>query len=81
VDKKYRYPLLAGIFIVLVGVIYEVGVIGIPPQDPTPEVALQFRHDIEFAKWIKLTGAVVGVSVFLWRVFELFRSRHRQKQH
>jgi hypothetical protein len=78
-EKKYRYPLLAGILIVLIGVIYEVGFIGIPPWDLPADLAPRYQQNLEIAKWIKVTGAAIGVSVFLWRAFRLIIGHQRQK--
>ena len=52
----------AGLFLVVVGFIYDVEFAGIPYQDPTPEMSARYAHHAHIASVIRLFG--FGVFLF-----------------
>jgi hypothetical protein len=65
-----------GLFLLLVGFIYDVKFAGIPYQDPTPEMSARYDHHARIASsicWlgsgIFLVGSLAGIVRFVIRRF------------
>jgi hypothetical protein len=56
--KTIAAPLL-GLFIVIMGFVYDVLFAGIPYQDPTPELQARYDFHSSIASWIQLSGGIL----------------------
>jgi len=68
--------ILAGVFLLFSGLIYDVMFAGIPYQDPTPEMSARYAHHAHIASvirwvglWIFVAGALVGIIRLVLRRF------------
>jgi hypothetical protein len=66
---RWRAPLVvvgAGFLIFGGGLLYGAIGVGVPTQDPTPEIASYEKGVERVSSWIMSTGIAIGLSGLLW---------------
>jgi hypothetical protein len=75
------WPLVPGVLLLGIALLYSVFVVSLPYQDPTPEMELEWRAQAKIAEWIWSLGATalaIGVVlVILLAVLRRMKSRPR----
>ena len=65
-----RLLVLLGLAVVAGGIVYDVLQAGLPYQDPTPEMRMQWERDARIAALIRRAGmglVVLGAAGWAWR--------------
>lgn len=71
---KYKVAILIGLFLLFSGVLYEFFFIGLPYQDPTPEIVEKVLRQQKIKSLFYYTASVVlGATAIHWLVSRMKR--------
>ena len=86
--EKTRYGLLnslilAGVILLFIGLYYWMIKAGIPYQDPTLEMQIQYTIDLRIGEILMGNGFLIavcgGIIRLIFKVIELIREKHKRK--
>ncbi len=64
------YIVLVGAVVLIAGILYEIVFVGIPYQDPTPDLAAPYAHQSAVAYGVRIAGVLLfslGVALAILR--------------